>query len=318
MGTILEATEESIIDRENTTSQQDSISSTPLAKRTRSFTTTAAKSPPAKRAKKKPQLLVENDTELQQVTLSQFTSMEPTVQAELCANIPPIASSIDTTSNSYAIASSLNRAGNHRSIRGSIAIYPRMVFIRGSARTRVTKRLEGRAEAGECGSIWEGLPALETLLSHVELMKTEYATHKPLATSLNEAWFKLRDYYEKMDESPAYAAALMLYPRHKLHYFHKRWKTHLAEFIQPTINTLRRLYEEEYGCRYPITSKISSMSTQKRIDPLQDFLDEELVEESDHDQFQAYNNLQPELLPLDESIFKWWARRESQYPALAH
>jgi hypothetical protein len=50
---------------------------------------------------------------------------------------------------------------------------------------RVTKRLEGRAEKGECGSLWEGLPALETLLSHVELIKTEYSSHKQLAIWLS-------------------------------------------------------------------------------------------------------------------------------------
>src|SRR5277367_1571197 len=111
---------------------------------------------------------------------------------------------------------------------------------------RVTKRLEGRAEKGECGSLWEGLPALETLLSHVELMKVEYTSHRQLVASLNEAWLKLRQYYERMDESPAYAAALMLHPRHKLHYFTKRWKTHLAEYIQPTKDALRKQYEEEY------------------------------------------------------------------------
>ncbi|KAI9680133.1 MAG: hypothetical protein M1829_001370 [Trizodia sp. TS-e1964] len=80
MGTILESTEESIIERVNLIGQPDSGTTTPLAKRTRSKTISAPKSPPTKRAKKRPQLQVENENQLQQVTLSQFTSMEPTVR----------------------------------------------------------------------------------------------------------------------------------------------------------------------------------------------------------------------------------------------
>jgi hypothetical protein len=183
---------------------------------------------------------------------------------------------------------------------------------------RVTKRLEGRAEKGECGSLWEGLPALETLLSHVELMKVEYTLHKQLTASLNEAWLKLRQYYERMDESPAYAAALMLHPRHKLHYFTKRWKTHLAEYIQPTKDTLRKQYEEEYLPRYPVASITPLSQKKKGIDPLQDFLDEDSDDDSDKDQYDAYNDLKQEMLPPDGNIFKWWAGQLSKLPALVH
>jgi hypothetical protein len=183
---------------------------------------------------------------------------------------------------------------------------------------RVTKRLEGRAEKGECGSLWEGLPALETLLSHVELVKMEYASHKQLAISLNEAWTKLRQYYEKMDESSAYAAALMLHPRHKLHYFTKRWKTHLAQYIQPTKDALRKQYEEEYLIKYPVASVALSSQKKKGTDPLQDFLDEDSDNDSDKGQYEAYNESKQEILDPDENLFKWWAGQLPKLPALVH
>ena len=183
---------------------------------------------------------------------------------------------------------------------------------------RVTKRLEGKAERGERGSLWEGLPALETLLSHVESMKVEYASHKQLAISLNEAWSKLRQYYGKMDESPAYAAALMLHPRHKLHYFTKRWKKHLAEYIQPTKNALRKQYEQEYLPKYPVASIVPVSSKEKGTDPLQDFLDEDSDYNSDQDQYEAYNGTTPEILSPNENLFKWCAGNLSTLPALVH
>jgi hypothetical protein len=183
---------------------------------------------------------------------------------------------------------------------------------------RVTKRLEGRAEKGECGSLWEGLPALETLLSHVERSKTEYTCHKHLATSLNEAWIKLKQYYERMDESPAYAAALMLHPRHKLHYFTKRWKTYLAQYIQPTKDALRKQYEEEYLTKYPVASTTLPSLKKKGIDPLQDFLDEDFDDDCDKGQYEAYTESKQEMLDPDENLFKWWAGRLPKLPALVH
>ncbi|KAI9651949.1 MAG: hypothetical protein M1829_002102 [Trizodia sp. TS-e1964] len=80
MGTILEATQESIIDRVDIIDQPDSPSSVPPAKRTRSNTATASKSSSKKRAKLKPQLRVESETDFQQTTLSQFATMEPTIR----------------------------------------------------------------------------------------------------------------------------------------------------------------------------------------------------------------------------------------------
>ncbi|KAI9662767.1 MAG: hypothetical protein M1829_006162 [Trizodia sp. TS-e1964] len=82
MGTILEATKESIIDRVDVIDQPDSSlpSSVPLAKRTRSNTAAASKSPSKKRVKSKPQLHVESKASFQQTTLSQFATMEPTVR----------------------------------------------------------------------------------------------------------------------------------------------------------------------------------------------------------------------------------------------
>ena len=183
---------------------------------------------------------------------------------------------------------------------------------------KVTKRLEGRAERGDCGSIWEGIPALETLLSHVEKMKVKYDFHKQLSSSLNEAWSKLKEYYERMDESPAYAAALMLHPQYKIHYFTKRWKNHLSEYIEPTKEALRKQYEEEYLPRYPEASTTISSTVDKGIDPIQDFLDEEEDNDNRASQYDLYNDSPIERLLPKENLFRHWAGRLASLPALVH
>ena len=169
---------------------------------------------------------------------------------------------------------------------------------------RVTKRLEGRAENGECDSFWEGLPVLETLLSHVKLIKTEYVSHKQLTISLNEAWSKLRQYYERMDKSSAYAAALMLHPRHKFYYFTKRWKTYLAEYIQPTKDALRKQYEDEYLPKYPVVSVAPLCQKKRGVNPLQNFFNENTDDDSDKGQYEAYNDFKQKILFSDENLFK--------------
>jgi hypothetical protein len=90
----------------------------------------------------------------------------------------------------------------------------------------VTKRLEGHASDGEHGSVWEALPVIESLIAHLDEMKKIYTqqSHPELATSINLAWVKLDAYYKKLDDSPAYAAALMLHPQYRLQYIRERWK----------------------------------------------------------------------------------------------
>lgn len=82
MGTILEATEESIIERDSLVGQPDlpNRSTITLPKRTRKNTASAPKAPPTKRRKVRPQLQVEDEDDLHQTTLSQYTAMEPTVR----------------------------------------------------------------------------------------------------------------------------------------------------------------------------------------------------------------------------------------------
>jgi hypothetical protein len=106
----------------------------------------------------------------------------------------------------------------------------------------VTKRLEGNATEGEYGSIWEALPAVELLIKYLNEMKQIYTQtdHPELATIINLAWSKLDKYYIKLDDSPAYYAALMLHPHYRLRYFDESWKGSLARYLAPMKKTLER------------------------------------------------------------------------------
>jgi hypothetical protein len=96
-----------------------------------------------------------------------------------------------------------------------------------------TASLQGHA-GGDFGAIWLVLPAFENLLSILEdkklqcqaeissqafLSQLEPSNDKErdlfwnhLATAVNRGWAKLNHYYELLDNTPVYVAAIVLYP----------------------------------------------------------------------------------------------------------
>jgi hypothetical protein len=101
-----------------------------------------------------------------------------------------------------------------------------------------TKRLEGRSRQGKYGSIAEIIPVFEYLLSVLESRLQSYkdvihdaheeAPEDHLAINLRAAIVKTREYYNKFDLSPAYYAAIILYPRYK-YYCDVAWEPYWLE-----------------------------------------------------------------------------------------
>ena len=88
-----------------------------------------------------------------------------------------------------------------------------------------TKRLEGRGKSGGFGSVAEIIPVFEVLLHKLEQQLQNYdsvnheehaeAPEDHIDINLRAALILARDYYTKLDDSPAYYAATILHPRYK-------------------------------------------------------------------------------------------------------
>jgi len=88
-----------------------------------------------------------------------------------------------------------------------------------------TKRLEGHGEHGKIGSVAEIFPVFEVLFhklkqqlqnfNSVDHEEHEEAPEDHLAINLRRTILKAREYYSKLDDSPAYYAATVLHPRYK-------------------------------------------------------------------------------------------------------
>jgi hypothetical protein len=59
---------------------------------------------------------------------------------------------------------------------------------------------------------------------------------------VNSGWQKMEKYYSKTDESPAYAASVILNPTQKVKYMDNYWRSSWAESAKEAV---RKLWQEE-------------------------------------------------------------------------
>jgi hypothetical protein len=111
-----------------------------------------------------------------------------------------------------------------------------------------TLELQGQAKAAKHGVIWEALPAMEGLLGHLEKLNvTVPKTNKPLHEAVNNAWVKLREYHDLIDNSHGiHAAASLFYPCLRLAHFKEHWTGEMAAWIEQMTETVEGVWKEEY------------------------------------------------------------------------
>jgi hypothetical protein len=88
-----------------------------------------------------------------------------------------------------------------------------------------TNHLQDNNNSGTYGFLWECLPAIEWLMITLEKIKEDKGIEDKIGLSANNAWNKMKKYYEITDLSPFYVAAIVLNPAHKWRYFETHWKS---------------------------------------------------------------------------------------------
>ena len=175
-----------------------------------------------------------------------------------------------------------------------------------------TKRLEGHAHKGHHGYVWEVLPIIEALLPIYEAgrqseeQKRQGTTATPLEVAYQNAWEKLTKYYKKSDETYAiYAAAVLLYPQFRKHYFQERWE---QQWIRPMVAAVKKHWKEVYQ---PLDSTEGREGERPRKQARQDldFLDRFLAKSTTtttaHNDFDVYITAPAIELGDSDAIFPW-------------
>ncbi|KAI7460907.1 hypothetical protein KC357_g8848 [Hortaea werneckii] len=225
------------------------------------------------------------------------------------------------------------------------------------------------------GSIWQVLPVFETVLEHLERARSQYPVSKAtdsavpkqgsqsqlsfdtssqaaeaverqstdfisfqshLSTNINLAWQKLNHYYERLDDSSIYVAAVVLHPRMKWRWIEKRWAER-KEWIQPAKeafwrrtfrysdqqSTSRKDSNSNHGAvvQYsPRKRKRATRAAEYYNDVLSD--DEDSVDTTSFktfDQQLAEYNAQPRVQhpQIVDSPINWWLQQRQRWPQLS-
>lgn len=176
----------------------------------------------------------------------------------------------------------------------------------------MTKQLEGRAKEHHHGSVWEVLPTIELLLSHIEGLKAVY-TDSYMKVSINNCWTKLDEYYSKTDSHYAvYACATLLHPALRTAHFHKHWTGSSQSAIRKMIDEIRSIWKKQY-----LPQKVSTA----QIKATQSLFDTFLFtpDSSNHKtEFDVYISQDPDEVQRIDDInpTQWWMSKKVNFPTL--
>jgi hypothetical protein len=157
---------------------------------------------------------------------------------------------------------------------------------------------------------------MDFLLEHIERAKLEYEhLNKHIYSSLNNAWYKLNDYYSLTDMSPIYVAGVVLNPQYKWSYFEEKW-AHKPEWIGEARRIMGEFWLTYKGKRPTI--EVQQPLRKSDMDLLDEFMNATSrgPMSSTEDEYERYSFSPPE--PLVISVREWWKnKRDSDLRAMA-
>ncbi|KAG9375611.1 hypothetical protein A1F94_013821 [Pyrenophora tritici-repentis] len=170
---------------------------------------------------------------------------------------------------------------------------------------QATKRLEGRGKSGAFGAIAEVILVFEYLLgvyedrlqSYEDVIYDEH-TESPedhLAINLRAALVKAREYYNKLDLSPAYYAAIILHPRYKS-YLDAAWADK-PDWLESSNRKFQHLHND-------IDDAINS------------FIEPAGLTENEEDEYEAWKRSEP-IASEGVDPIKYWVGLRDRYPSLS-
>ena len=91
---------------------------------------------------------------------------------------------------------------------------------------------------------------MDYILQLFEAGKKEFADNEVILSSINASWAKIDKYYNLIEETPIYAAAVVLNPLFKWEYFEKVWAEY-PHWISKAKEAVKDLWESKwFPCKY--------------------------------------------------------------------
>lgn len=156
---------------------------------------------------------------------------------------------------------------------------------------------------------------MDVLSKHYQQAFEKYKDNQELLGCVLTSWFVFDKYYQKVDESPAYSAALILHPSRRKQHILKNWP---KDWHRQAFNDVKKYWEDHYK-GLPTIEQTPLFMQEVQQDEY-DLLAQELDVVSaiiDADEYDTYISHTP--IPIDCSPLQWWLRDEQQqrYPRLS-
>ena len=183
---------------------------------------------------------------------------------------------------------------------------------------------------GEESSLDDMLMSMDFLIEHFKLQKEKHKNNPQMTTRILASWFKFDKYYQLTDDSPIYAAAVLLNPALRRAYLDSAW-SHQTAYIEPAVEQAREMWTQSFK---PMVTTTTEEALAAIKDPFQRFRAKATGFVSIKDEFDDFINVS--VLPFlflrmlissskanphpigSQSPLEWWLEpsRRALYPNL--
>jgi hypothetical protein len=177
-----------------------------------------------------------------------------------------------------------------------------------------TLDLQGHAKQGHHGSLWEWLPTMEALLSdlehHIEVACAAGNRENHITVARQNAYQKLQKYYEMTDQAyTLYAAATLLSPEQRGHYFDEHWTT---AYMQTCKREMRKQIKAHWSANYRDDTTNTDERPAKKPTLLSRYLNRDDTVKGDA--FDAFTNAPRQVFADRDTtcLLQWWELHGSQ------
>ena len=192
-----------------------------------------------------------------------------------------------------------------------------------------TDRLQGRGKAGRFGALYEVIPLFEMLISDYKTRLLPYesvgyeyegAPEDYIAINLRAALNKATDYYNKLLDSPAYYAAIILHPRY-MNYCDRSWGRESHK-----LKGLHKKFERIWEPYKPVVATVPTTTIHCTASVLDNAINSILDDDDDYneaeDEYKEWKK-EPKWSAAEyehshaPNPVQYWISREKKYPHLS-
>ncbi|KAG4269874.1 hypothetical protein FPRO04_14758 [Fusarium proliferatum] len=150
--------------------------------------------------------------------------------------------------------------------------------------------------------------------------KCALSNHPQLEARVLASWFKFDKYCKLTDDTPIYAAAVLLHPAYRKGYFDTHWG-HQRQYIEPTIKAARKLWQKHFKPRSEeLTPTSQSSNIGQMENPFRRFKAQAAgaIHDQLRDEFDDFIWATPHIIG-EQSALDWWLKpaRQFVYPNLS-